>query len=103
MGGVFRPCVAVCALALTSSIDNHVLDAMPADSVSLPELRRLLKLTSTVVTIPEIDLTDVTRCFNRLVIIFCSVALYHIMQKGPMIVHPGASMMDVSLSHQVCF
>ena len=59
MGGVSRPCVAVRALALAGPIDNLVLGTVPADSVSLPELRRLPPLPSTIFTILVIDLTDV--------------------------------------------
>ena len=72
MSGVFRLCVTVCALALAGPIDNLVLDAVPTDSVSLPELLRSLPQlpTSTIFTILEIDLTGVARCFASLVIIF---------------------------------
>ena len=59
MGGVSRPRVAVRALALAGPIDNLVLGAVPADSVSLPELRRLPQLASTIFTILVIDLTGV--------------------------------------------
>ena len=59
MCGVFRCRVAVCALALAGPIDNLVLDAVPTGSLSLPELRRLPQLTSSIFTILVIDLTDV--------------------------------------------
>ena len=59
MSGVFGRRVAVCALALAGPIDNLVLDAVPTGSLSLPELRRLPQLTSSIFTILVIDLTDV--------------------------------------------
>ena len=77
MGGVFRRRVAVRALALAGPIDSLVLGAVPAGSVSLPELRRLPQITSTIFTILVVELTDVAGCFARLVIIFRSVVLYY--------------------------